>query len=325
MDLFFDIGSTNIKWSAGGETRFAPFPQPVRSDPPYFEVNAEEIADVVTGVIDTLSPDRVFFSVQMHGYVLFKEGREATPYVSWRDTRGRDRISSFRLGAEYGVRIKPNLPRLSLQTQSRFDEFCTLGSYLARKLTGNNATHITDAAPSGFFNATTGRTDECSFRLPKALLRVEAVGKYRSSVVYAPMGDQQCAVLGAIGGRKFGGYILNLGTAAQLCCLSEEFVSGEFESRPFFGGETLCTVTGLPGGAVISARSDGELIQTLKEEYGGAVKKLPARKGFLVTGGVVRYRRKLLGEVLCGFGDKIEYNAGCDALDGLKIISENVK
>lgn len=80
----------------------------------------------------------------MHGYVLLKEGREATGYISWRDERGKDLPPDFALTEEYGVRIKPNLPRLSLQAQSvAADEFCTLGSYLVYRLTGKNTTHVT--------------------------------------------------------------------------------------------------------------------------------------------------------------------------------------
>ena len=115
MDLYIDIGSTNIKWSHGKTAGKIPFPAAFDAAYPRYEVRADEIFSIVLNLIDTHRPQRAFFSVQMHGYVLLKEGREATGYISWRDERGKDLPPDFALTEEYGVRIKPNLPRLSLQ------------------------------------------------------------------------------------------------------------------------------------------------------------------------------------------------------------------
>ena len=331
MDLYIDIGSTNIKWSHGKTAGKIPFPAAFDAAYPRYEVRADEIFSIVLNLIDTHRPQRAFFSVQMHGYVLLKEGREATGYISWRDERGKDLPPDFALTEEYGVRIKPNLPRLSLQAQSvTADEFCTLGSYLVYRLTGKNTTHVTDAAASGFYNVKTGARDACRYRLPEAVYRVQEAGRNKDTAVFSPVGDQQASVLGAWKGRENAeGYVLNLGTAAQLCCTAEGFAAGDFESRPYFGGNTLCTVTGLPGGGYISrtigTTSAKALRETLAEAYASALKKLPPRKKIIVTGGVVHYHRILIEETLETLQKAYVLNEGADALAGLKILAEEIK
>ncbi len=319
-DLLLDVGSTNVKWAAGGDQFTAPFPPPIRSDFPFFEVSAKEIFGLVARVMERTAPSRVFLSVQMHGYVLLKGGIEQTEYISWRDTRGGNEKPRFAISDEYGVSVKPNLPRLSVQTQTcAFDEFCTLGSYLVYKLTGVNRSHVTDVAPSGFYNVRKGEADGCGFRLPLVSASVERAGFFGKSEIFTPVGDMQAAVLGAA--RGFDGYVLNLGTAGQLCCVEEGFVAGDFESRPYFGGRTLCTVTGLPAGAVVSREGDAAE-ELLVREYAAAMKRLPRRSKISVTGGVVKYRRPLLERVLKRLNTEYVFHEGCDALEGLEILAK---
>ncbi len=320
QDLYLDIGSTNIKWEMGGERRFTPFPAPSRCDSPYFEVPAEEIVDLVRAIVCDAGAARVFLSVQMHGYVLLKEGRAITPYISWRDTRGTGIIPKFTLTPQYCVAIKPNLPRLRLQTHSEvFDEFCTLGSFLARCLTGENRTHITDAACTGFYCA--GVAVEMPFRLPE--VKEGEIGTFECARIFAPMGDQQCSVAGAVGTLgAFNGYILNLGTAAQMCCISP-FGEGEFESRPYFGNQSLLTVTGLIGGGHVAKMSDETAEPLLVSAYREALGKLPRRERILVTGGLVRHRTALIERVLRRLDIPYTLNPDCDALAGLKLIARS--
>lgn len=321
MDIYIDIGSTNIKWKRSGEeVKMTAFPAPVIEEYPYFEVDAKEIVRIVEMLIR--EADRAFFSVQMHGYVLLKNGKTVSNYISWRDERGKDETPSFALTKEYGVDIKPNLPRLSLQTQKvDFDEICTLGSYIVYSLTGKNITHITDAAPTGFYNVRRRTHEVTRFRLPKASYKVKKAGRYGLTDIYTPVGDQQAAILGAAG-KEFDGYILNLGTAAQMCCIAKEFAVGAFESRPYFLGKTLCTVTRLIGGESIAKYTDEEIADRLAEEYGGALKKLPRSEKLLATGGVVKYRKELLCKVLERLNVEYTFNEACDALAGLEIIAK---
>lgn len=319
-DLYIDIGSTNIKWKREGQIFQTSFPAPVLANNNRFEVDAEEIFNIVRSLIK--DDDRVFFSVQMHGYVLLKDGLAVSNYISWRDERGANSAPAFTISKEYGVDIKPNLPRLSLQTQTvEFDEFCTLGSYLVYRLTGNNQTHISDAGPSGFYNVYTREQDKTAFKLPKATYTVQPVGYYGETLVYTPVGDQQASILGAVG-KDFNGYVLNLGTASQLCEILDGFVCGEFESRPYFDGKTLCTVTRLIGGGVIAEKTDEEIYLSLVKEYATALKKLPVCSRLVATGGLIKYRKKLLCKVLDELGVSYSFNENCDALAGLEILAK---
>ena len=321
MDVYIDIGSTNVKWVySNGKVNKIPFPAPVINQNGIFEVDPELIYQIVEKLVN--GANRAFLSVQMHGYVLLQNGKAVTNYISWRDERASGITPNFELIKEYGVDIKPNLPRLSLQTQTvEFNCFCTLGSYLTYRLTGNNKTHISDGAPSGFFNVKQKSAVKTNFELPKVSYSVEVVGEYNGTKIYTPIGDQQSAILGAVG-QNYNGLILNLGTAGQMCCIENGFISGDFESRPYFNGNTLCTVTRLIGGGVIASESDQQILPKLIKDYSLALKKLPQKPIITVTGGVVNYRKPLLEKVLLALGVNYTFNAECDALKGLEIIAK---
>lgn len=326
--LFIDVGSTNIKYAyESGEVRRIPFPPACADDGIRFEVDSEKIVRAVKEIVDSADCKEVFFSVQMHGYVLADgAGNALTNYISWRDRRALAAGVEVKMRKENGVDMKPNLPRAGVEAIARTQpelfararEFFTLGSYLAYALTGVNATHITDAAPSGFFDVRTVKKEACALRLPRTERQFFAVGKYRGKTIFSPAGDQQCAYLGACGRER--GMLLNLGTAAQMCVAEEGFAVGEFESRPYFGGGTLCTVTGLSGGYALGGREITP--QALAKEYSGAMARLPAREGLTVTGGVLRYQRALVEETLNIMGVTYRLHEGEDAIAGLKILSE---
>ena len=274
--------------------------------------------------------DEVFLSTQMHGYLLAdRQRRPLTRYISWQDTRAANCGISVEIGQESGTAKKDKLPRAGVAAIARMQpelyaraaEFFTLGSYLAYAFTGKNATHITDAAASGFYNVKQKTAVACSLTLPEALWDVAPVGTYRGMRVFAPIGDQQCAVLGAGGDEQT--LVLNLGTAAQMCAIEREFAVGAFESRPYFGGRTLCTVTGLSGGKRLNACSDTEeQAVRLAEEYLEAVRRLPARDRMLVTGGAFSYHRALLTRALDRMGIPYTVNEEADTLAGLKKVAE---
>ena len=328
--LLIDIGSTNIKspvWQ-GGEisVQKTPFPPPVRDDGVHFEVDPAGILSRVREIVDDTDCDAVFFSVQMHGWLLADgAGRLLTPYISWQDRRAGAAGISLAVPKESGTSMKPNLPRAGVaafaaespQTFARAVRFFTLGSYLVYAFTGRNATHITDAAASGFYDVKGRTAAACGLSLPEASYDVRPVGLYRGRRIYTPCGDQQCSVLGAGGGENR--YVLNLGTAAQMCTAERGFAAGNFESRPWFGGNTLCTVTGLSGGKVLGeGKKDAA---SLAEEYLAAAARLPERKEMLVTGGAVRWHRAVLEAAFGKMGIPYAENEGADALEGLKILA----
>ncbi|NLK72897.1 MAG: hypothetical protein GX285_07770, partial [Clostridiales bacterium] len=200
--------------------------------------------------------ERIFISVQMHGYVIKDlNGKEITDYISWQDRRASLTPITLHLPSVSGTAVKENLPRAGVEamvkTSEEFNnikkEFFTLGSYIVYKITGINSTHITDAAASGYYNAFTCETlNSANILLPYATKDFVCLGKYKGMEIFSPVGDQQAAVLGSEAGER--DYIINLGTAGQMCCISKDFVGDDFESRQYFGGITLGTVTELTAG-----------------------------------------------------------------------------
>ena len=328
--LLVDVGSTSVKWRESGPSGIGgvgktPFPARLDLPEPFWEVKAEQIVRIVKDILRRSEAAFVLISTQMHGWLLGDgKGNILTNYISWQDRRAGLFPYPFVLPAEYGVGLKENLPRASVAATeklcpelfSRAKEFFTLGSFLSWMLTGQNMTHLTDAAASGFFQVRTLEPVSCGLRLPKVAAELTAVGSYEGKTIFTPVGDQQASVCGAGGTAE--DYILNLGTAGQMCAISPDFVSGDFEARPYFGGKTLCTVTGLPGGKVIRAEEDSPALEEeLTRRYRDALAKLPKRTKMLVTGGTLKFYRPLVERTIAKCGVPLTFNEGADALDGL--------
>ena len=321
--LLIDIGSTNIKYKLFGidTVKSVPFPNPIVNDELYYEVNPLSIIEIIKKIISEESPTDVYFSVQMHGYVLMNDGIEVTNYISWRDRRGINKTPSFTINSEYGVGIKPNLPRLSVEAQKvNFNEFMTLGSYISYKLTGSNCSHITDITPTGFYNMIQMKYDYEPYKLPIVEKYVKKVGDCNEINIYTPIGDHQLSIYGA-NLDNFDGYILNLGTACQICMVYDEFISGEYETRPYFNDKYLLTITGLPGGAYIKSKEvTQELEDELVNKYRDAIQKLPKRDKIKAIGGLLNSRRELIKRVLKRLDIDYYMSNECDALIALEYV-----
>ena len=151
-------------------------------------------------------------------------------YISWQDTRClktradtgisyleelRARFSRADMLAN-GVYIKPAMAfcnlyalfeeeKLSRKQSTRID---TLGSYIIRKLTGNEVCHITNAAPLGFADILTNtwRRDMLEeigldfIRLPRITKELECCGTYQEGnicvQVFPDVGVVQTSVYG---------------------------------------------------------------------------------------------------------------------------------
>lgn len=336
-NLYIDIGSTSIKYGYGddmpeqrGKTDF---PKPKRETENYFEVSAEEILDKVVLIIDAFpEAENVFFSVQMHGHIL--SCRQDT-YVSWRDRRclNDNAFAEYQncygelIDSYSGTSSKPNLAVYGLlydlaHGSTVSGELFSLGSYIMYSLTGRNRSHATDLCALGFYlfdgspNKKLLQNLPYSIKLPVCGVDGEICGTYKAKHMWLPVGDQQCSVLAA-GNDTFA--ILNIGTAAQVCKVAPGFKSGSFESRPYFEGNTLCTKSGLIGGAQICNFSQSvEFENALTQEYRLALADINAGKNVVCTGGAFCYYGDFLKNLLqkSGYDAKICTN---DALVGLQI------
>lgn len=270
--------------------------------PELFEVSAEEIFQTVRELVDDLAcrypVDRILLSTQMHGFVYRTPGLEDV-YVSWQDARstlplfpdGRNAIDQ--LGEllsssdlqELGVPLKPSLGICNLyallygmRTAPEGGELFTLGSYIIWRLTGKNICHITNAAPLGivdlqnhcFHTGVLKKAGLGHIKLPQlAQSDFEICGEYlhaNGSIPVLPdYGDQQVSVLGSM--AKKGEVVLNMGTAGQLCYLTDQFTPGSYEIRPYFSEEYLYTISNMPSGRNLDVLI--RFIQNCMEEVSG--------------------------------------------------------
>lgn len=342
--LCLDVGSTNIKYALfenGNRTDCGkcPFPAPTRSDNVFFEVSADAVFDSVKKIIDGYpSAKNVFFSVQMHGHIL---SSEPTKYVSWRDERSLcgqvfERYRNF-IGKEItslsGTSSKPNLSVYSLlyeyeNGKAPVGELFSLGSYIVYRLTGNNISHVTDLCALGFY-LKNGEVNQkllsvlpFGIRLPVCVSKVQECGEYRGIKIFTPVGDQQSSVFAL---QEESDSILNIGTAAQICRIVAGDVYGNFESRPYFYNKTLCTVTGLIGGAILRENKDfGALKEKMSAQFRTALQNLHSKKRILCTGGAFSFYKEFIFEILYGLG-YLPFYKNSDALEGLQLLSRRLK
>ena len=292
--LCIDVGSTFVKFfiydgvSVLVEDKIS-FPGPCIDDGTVYEIpikSMDELVDEVLARVKAYTPGKCFISVQMHGYVLRDEKSGFGNYISWKDKTANlehPRIAEIDF-RNNGSSIKKNLPILKLldRKSEGICEFFTLGSYIAYRLTGVNATHKTDGCASGFFDADklVPIVELEYLVLPKVTHEVEPIGMYNGMEVYTPFGDHQLSFLGSGAGEE--AYLLNIGTATQISTLGEDQKDTSFEKRPYFNAKRLLTVSGLTGGEQLYAGYD---IQAFLQEILEAMRKLPAKSKILVGGG----------------------------------------
>ena len=292
-DLLVDIGSTFVKYAVFDSdndkyilSEKLPFPSPCSEEP--FVVDRCQIETAVKAVMATAKDNgctRVFISVQMHGFFIKNQSGEISDYFSWR-SGGGDLESDELLRIDFskrGTRLKSNLPIAKLYKNKEElggAEYFTLGSYITYLLTGNNATHKTDACASGFYGVD-GMTDGKTISgiiLPKFMEDVESCGTYCGMQIYAPVGDHASSVYGSGIGEDT--YLLNIGTTSQIAFVGEgNPPSDMWECRPYFEkGKTLFTL----GNLFYGLYKDTEKYCA---EAAKIINSLPKRERILVGGG----------------------------------------
>ena len=330
--LLLDVGSTFIKYSFYDESSKTilqsdkyPFPDSNVDDGKLFSVSLLKLNKIIFDVFLRAKVNgcgKAFICVQMHGFVLRDTDGHFGDYISWRDNSG-DTASTAIKAIDFnlmGTSLKNNLPLAKLAFRNLEGEFFTLGSYIAWLLTQNNATHITDACASGFFYADTGEYNQYagSLKMPTACKSISIVGNYNGILIYTPIGDHQASFLGS--GAQLNKYLLNIGTATQISCLSDaSFADGEYEKRPYFDEKRLYTISGLIGGDRLF---EGKGWEELFDQVINAIKKLPPKDKIVIGGGgscrIYSYltsRFEKLG-IEC---DHAENNIG---MEGLKMIAD---
>jgi xylulokinase len=266
------------------ESKF-PFPEFTSLDGPYRTVEpAKVLAAVEVAIASALplgtNPERILLSGQMHGWTLTDERNVPhLPLITWQDRRalldrnGTPYLEQLRniLPADIwhaaGNELRAGLPVSGIYAtdlkaiDGRFRVHSLL-SWVAATLTTKPefVQHITDAAASGMFDLKVGSWSEQitaaiggeRLLLARVSSAPEVVGIHRASgaAVFAPVGDQQAALLGA--GIDEGVTAFNIATGGQVARLASEHAEDRSQTRPFFDGLLLHTRTHLPAGRALT-------------------------------------------------------------------------
>jgi sugar (pentulose or hexulose) kinase len=267
------------------------FPDPISGLPPgRFEiVPAEVVARAERVLLELLdcAPDAqaVFCSAQMSGLILVDaRGHALTNYLSWRDQRALDahpeggnyldamrpRWTSNEL-AELGNELKPGTASSLLFWLSENRQLpraavpATIGDFALSRLC-NVVPSMEPTQAIGLLNLATGTWHTAAFeRLGIEGLVWPAIADHRRPIghwrvrgrevpVYPSLGDQQCALRGV--DLEADDLSINISTGSQISRLTDCPTPGNYQTRPYFDGRFLNTITHLPAGRSLNALVD---------------------------------------------------------------------
>ena len=260
-----------------------PFPDPVAGMPSGFhEVSPDKIFARAVGVIDRLrshAPDAttLLSCGQMGGIMLMDQQlRPVTNYLSWRDQRttvadsgGATTLDHLRgcwsdtVFEELGKELKPGsatslLYWLAQQQQLPADATpVTVGDYVIARLC-NAAPKMERTHGIGMLNLRTQDWHHTAFAAlgldglhwPELTHEQEPIGSVhrhgRTLTCYPVIGDQQAALRGIrLQSHELS---INASTGSQVSQITAEFQPADCQTRPWFNGQFLNTITHIPAG-----------------------------------------------------------------------------
>lgn len=283
-----DVGSSFVKAALIDldtfelrRTHRAPFPDFVEGLPPLWrEVDPAKVMRAVEQVLAQVlagepACDGVVLCGQMHGFVLVNaRGEAVSNYISWLDGRvtppefeAMAAVLTAADRAEIGNEFRPSiaLPLLAwLRRSGNLPEGETtpvsLADFVAGRLCGvRPAMEPTQAAAFGGFHLKTfhwhsdviGKLGLESLRWPDVKPHGSIAGRWRGIPCYTSIGDQQCALAGAL--LRDRELSVNIGTGSQVGMLAGAPRPDGLQTRPYFDGRVLRTITHIPAGRALSA------------------------------------------------------------------------
>jgi len=263
----------------------APFPSAVPGLPPlFFEIDPGQIVAAVRQVIGELLPHAphcagVVMCGQMGGLVLTSErGQPLSNYISWRDQRLLMSAPGFestyfdrlleRLGPaeqrQLGREVRPGLP-ISYLFWLVAEKKLPATSAIAATLTDFVCANLCGTAPAMHMSQAVGALNLETLDWHHGVfsrLGLESVGwpslrDVRDEVgrleldgvslpCYAPVGDHQGALAGVSLG--YDELSINISTGSQVGLLTRKLEPGDYQTRPFFDGRFINTITHIPAG-----------------------------------------------------------------------------
>jgi sugar (pentulose or hexulose) kinase len=279
--------------------RRVPFPDPLPGLPPlYREFNPHAVLSAVQHLLTDLLPqaadcEGIVMCSQMHGLVFTTErGEPRSTLTTWQDqrvllphpsSRGtyfcvmRERLGPDKV-RQLGNELRPGQPLgvlFWLAEQGQLPgEVAVPASVpdfvLANLCSATPSTETTNAMAHGALNLETldwhqevlSLLGVHGLRWPTIRRQGEVVGRLqvgsRTIPCYTPVGDYQCAMAGTL--LAPGELSLNISTGSQVSLLKPRVEFGNYQTRPFFDGRFLATITHIPAGRALNA-----LVQLLSE------------------------------------------------------------
>ncbi len=265
----------------------APLPGPSRL---YWEYDPDAILSAVRRLLAQLLPladgcEGLVMCSQMHGLVFTTQRGEArSTFTTWQDQRALELhpsgqgtyldILQKRLSPDevrqLGNDVRPGLPIgqcFWLAEQGRLPGKgmvpAALPDFVVANLCGTPVTtELTNAMSHGLLNMETlDWHHEVIARLGLNELGWPAIRAYgevagwlpggaRQVPCYTPVGDAQCALVGAL--LQEGELSLNISTGSQISLLKPQLEFGDFTTRPFFDNRYLATITHIPAGHALA-------------------------------------------------------------------------
>lgn len=260
-------------------------------DPMFREVEPEAIAQCVRRVLGRLhdhAPDAagVLMCSQLHGMVLCDEkGSALTRYITWQDQRalmplpgsgassfdeienlisreerqqlGNERVPGLPLNYVFWFARNRALPDMRVIPTA-------LPYFVAAQLCGTTpVSDITHAYGHGALNIHTRDWHHAvieklglgDVQWPRIVPQGAVIGEWchagRSLPVFAPVGDYHCSQVGAL--LESGELSVNISTGSAVIQIAEGAETGEFQTRPWFDGCYLKTITHIPAGRALNA------------------------------------------------------------------------
>lgn len=273
-----------------GSIRRQPFPAPLSGLPQlFYEVDpAAVVAAVRTllGELLTITPAAagIVWCTQMHGLVLCTATGDArSNFINWQDQRSLTKTAQGNtylaaIAAQLsddeqrtlGNELQPSRPLAYLYWLAQHGQLPTEPVYPVG-LADFVLAHLCHAEPS--IDAT-GAAAHCAFDLTTGdwhwdLIRRLGLGELNWPTIrpfgaqvgtlqmngqalpcYTPIGDHQCALVGAL--LTPDDLSLNISTGSQASMVTTSLRLGDYQTRPFFDGHFLNTITGIPAGRALN-------------------------------------------------------------------------
>jgi sugar (pentulose or hexulose) kinase len=285
--------------------RRVPFPDPLPGLPPlYREFDPQAVLSAVQQLLADLLPhaagcEGIVMCSQMHGLIFATErGEPRSNLTTWQDQRVLEphptgegtylNVLRQRLNPEQvrqlGNELRPGQPLGLLFWLAERGQLPREGAIpaslpdfvLANLCSAAPSTEVTNAAAHGALDLETLDWHREVLSLLGVSGLVWPVIRRHGEVVgwlpagsgtipcYTPVGDYQCAITGAL--LQFGELSLNISTGSQVSLLVPRAEFGSYQTRPFFDGRYLATITHIPAGRALNALVN--LLSELAEAQG---------------------------------------------------------